>query len=82
MLRYRNGKDSIRYNKMNHFFDAFIGYNSVVTKQNTFVKFNVAFGGWYMSKVWSDLYRTDYIHNIMELRNTGNVDSMIKEYPI
>lgn len=43
-LWYRNGKDSIGYNKMYHFYDLMVGQNSVVTNDQTFLKFNTAFG--------------------------------------
>lgn len=82
LLWYRHGKDSIWYGKMNHFFDTIIWYNSYITKDNTFVKFNVSFGGRYMSKTQWNLYRTDYVWNLMQIKNTGNISNTFKNYPI
>lgn len=67
---------------MFNYIKFYLGYNSYITKDNTVIRMSTNIDWRYQETVYDSLWRTDYVHNIMKLYKTGNVDTVFKNYPI
>jgi hypothetical protein len=74
--------ESLHYTKTIAFTRTLLWYNSYVTNNNTIIKHNIDLWWWHWEIMNGDVWRDDYITNIMKLRHTWNTGTDFKNYPI
>lgn len=82
ILKLQVWYESLNYTKTIAFSRTLLWYNSYITNNNTIIKHNIDL--WWRHwelKNW-DIWRDDYVTNIMKLWESGNTGTDFKNYPI
>ena len=82
ILKVQVGYENLNYTKNIAYTRTILWYNSYVTKWKTLVKHNIDLWWWHWELKYGDLWRDDYVTNIMKLRKTWNTGNDFKNYPI